>query len=265
MKLTVISHIFNEEYLLPFWLDHHSRIFDNGIIIDYCSTDNSVQIIKQKCPHWTIVNTRNLSDGKPVFQSDLIDSEIHDIEKNIEGFKIVLNTTEFLFISQNFDISNYQNQNYCLAINSNSPYLLENYNPENINELIGSLLNNNLRYGNNDRPGSGYRFLHNYSHGHYHPGRHLTNLPFNIIDDLQIVWLGYFPWNENLEKRKMQIANNVSQSDIAIGAGSQHLMSLECMKHHLSYFYNRSSPLTEININLYNILNYYIAKYGCHD
>jgi hypothetical protein len=33
--ITVISHIFNEEYLLPFWLEHHRTIFDHGIIIDY--------------------------------------------------------------------------------------------------------------------------------------------------------------------------------------------------------------------------------------
>ena len=52
--LTVISHIFNEEYLLPFWLENHKNMFDHGIIIDYCSTDSSVEIIKKYCPTWEL-------------------------------------------------------------------------------------------------------------------------------------------------------------------------------------------------------------------
>ena len=32
-KTTLISHIFNEEYLLPFWLRHHKNMFDEIIII----------------------------------------------------------------------------------------------------------------------------------------------------------------------------------------------------------------------------------------
>ena len=30
----LFSHIYNEEYLLPFWLNHHKNIFDHGVIID---------------------------------------------------------------------------------------------------------------------------------------------------------------------------------------------------------------------------------------
>jgi hypothetical protein len=83
--LTVISHIFNEEYLLPFWLEYHSTIFDHGIIIDYCSTDNSLSIIKKFCPSWTIIKTRNVNaDGKPNFNATLVDEEVQDIEKTIK-------------------------------------------------------------------------------------------------------------------------------------------------------------------------------------
>lgn len=60
--LTLISHIFNEEYLLPFWLEHHSKIFDNGIIIDYYSTDRSIEIINKFCPTWTVIKTKNLNN-----------------------------------------------------------------------------------------------------------------------------------------------------------------------------------------------------------
>ncbi len=41
LKTTLVSHIFNEEYLIPFWLNHHKTMFDQIIIIDYNSTDKS--------------------------------------------------------------------------------------------------------------------------------------------------------------------------------------------------------------------------------
>ena len=55
---TVITHFYNEEYLLPWWLNHHKKYFDHGIMIDYGSTDKSVEIIKEICPNWEIHNTK---------------------------------------------------------------------------------------------------------------------------------------------------------------------------------------------------------------
>jgi hypothetical protein len=46
---TVISHFYNEEYMLPWWLKHHRQYFDHGILIDYGSTDKSLDIIKKIC------------------------------------------------------------------------------------------------------------------------------------------------------------------------------------------------------------------------
>ncbi|MBJ3789276.1 glycosyltransferase family 2 protein, partial [Bacillus sp. OA1] len=46
MKKTIISHFYNEEYLLPWWLMHHTKIFDHGILINRGSTDRSVEICK---------------------------------------------------------------------------------------------------------------------------------------------------------------------------------------------------------------------------
>ena len=30
----VVSHFFNEAYLLPWWLRHHRDVFDHGVLID---------------------------------------------------------------------------------------------------------------------------------------------------------------------------------------------------------------------------------------
>ena len=59
MNKTVLTHFYNEEYLLPWWLDHHKKYFDHGILIDYASTDKSVEIIKEICPTWTEVKSKN--------------------------------------------------------------------------------------------------------------------------------------------------------------------------------------------------------------
>ena len=89
MTKTLLCHFYNEEYMLPWFLNHHTQIFDHGVMIDYHSTDRSVEIIKEICPTWDIVTSRN-----PNFQADNIDTEVMDIERDIEGWKICLNVTE---------------------------------------------------------------------------------------------------------------------------------------------------------------------------
>jgi hypothetical protein len=91
IKTSVICHFYNEEYLLPFWLEHHKRLFDYGLMIDYNSTDRSVEIIKSICPNWDIVPSRN-----DKFVSDVLGIEVQDYEESILGWKMVVNVTEFI-------------------------------------------------------------------------------------------------------------------------------------------------------------------------
>ena len=79
MASTVISHIFNEEYILPWWLEHHKKIFDHGIIIDYASTDRSLEIIKEICPTWEVVQSKNAE-----FNAMAVDVEVLEYERKIE-------------------------------------------------------------------------------------------------------------------------------------------------------------------------------------
>jgi hypothetical protein len=98
--LTVISHIRNEEALLVLWLRHHRTIFDHGIIIDYKSNDRSLAIVRELCPSWDIITTRNLwPDGRVRYNADLVDAEVKAIECTLDGFKMALNTTEFLVVT----------------------------------------------------------------------------------------------------------------------------------------------------------------------
>src|SRR5262249_53188540 len=90
-RLTVLCHFRNEETYLPYWLRHHTRLFDHGILIDYHSTDRSVEIIRTVAPTWEVRATRNEQ-----FHSVSIDLEVMDIEQAISGWKMCLNVTEFV-------------------------------------------------------------------------------------------------------------------------------------------------------------------------
>jgi hypothetical protein len=141
IKTTLLSHIFNEEYLLPFWLNHHKTMFDQIIIIDYNSTDKSIEICKNICPECKIIKTRN-----NCFDARKVDIEIMDIENNIDGVKIVLNTTEFLFCEKPIKYLFFDNKNKAYAIKCLTPYSLNIYNVNNVNELFKNLLNNDVVY-----------------------------------------------------------------------------------------------------------------------
>jgi hypothetical protein len=111
-RKTVICHFYNEEFLLPWWCKHHKQIFDHGIMIDYRSTDRSVDIIKKICPDWEIVTTKN-----EFFDSTPIDAEVMEIEKKLEGWRIALNVTEFL----------YGNTDHLISKDEMTQFLIGNY------------------------------------------------------------------------------------------------------------------------------------------
>jgi hypothetical protein len=145
-KTTLLSHIYNEEYLLPFWLIHHKDMFDDIIIIDYRSDDNSIDICKKICPNCKIITTRNED-----FCASAVDNEIMDIEKDIEGIKIVLNTTEFLFIKKPIkEIFLNTNEQTSFSVKCYSPYSNNMYKINNNHELYKNLLNDDIFF-NSDR------------------------------------------------------------------------------------------------------------------
>ena len=91
MRRTLISHFYNEEYLLPWFLNHHKQVFHHGIMIDYHSTDRSREIIREICPTWEIRDTRN-----ELFDAHAVDQEVMDIEEELDGWRMCLNVTEQL-------------------------------------------------------------------------------------------------------------------------------------------------------------------------
>lgn len=246
-KATLLTHIFNEEYLLPFWLNHHKNMFDEIIVVDYDSTDKSIEICKSICPECKIIKSRN-----KYFDSEETDNEIMDIENGIEGIKIVLNTTEFLIceksvkdiFSDNTDLMSY-------SINAVSPYSINTYNVDNNYELFSNLLNDDVVY-HNDR---GTRQIHNFPNGRYQVGRHGTDNISTKTNKAHIIWFGYYPMNDNLLKRKLQIKEKLSQRNKDSGAGFQHLYNEDDILTINNASATFGVSLKHINLPLYNLLS----------
>ena len=247
IKTTLLTNIFNEEYMLPFWLNHHKNMFDEIIVIDYNSTDKSIEICKSICPECKIIKTRN-----QYFDAEEIDKEFMDIENTLEGIKIVLNTTEFLFSKKSIkDLFMDNTQPFSYAITCTSPYSNNSYNINNNYELFSNLLNDDIVF-HNDRY---TRQIHNFSNGNYSIGRHNT---YNIsipTSEAHIIWFGFYPMNDKLLQRKLQIQENMPQRDKDKGNGFQHLFSKDQMLNINNEKSYSGSSLKNINLPLYDLLS----------
>ena len=227
-KLTVISHVFNEEYLLPFWLKHNSRIFDHGIIIDYCSTDRTREIIKEMCPTWKVITTKNLNaDGSPNFHPELVDIEVNELEQTVQGYKICLNVTEFLmFQSSKEEFVKSLQKGLYYHIHSYSVMTTKNNNyPKNIKEFFGDMtLADDAYY-------RGHRILHSDPMLNYGIGRHWHNggTPKTNLysQNCFLLFLRCYPNNIEMYKRKIQIQNNIPKCAIDAGLGAYHKTTME--------------------------------------
>lgn len=237
MKKTLISHFYNEEYLLPFWLNHHKKIFQEGILVDYGSTDNSRNIIKEICPHWHIVDS-----NQQYFDALLNDYLISIVEKSVSGWRIVLNTTEFLV--GKFDLLNDIHTPHELFI----PSLVMVDSLDNEYKNVEKDLIKERTFGispfdslENFKIRRARRFSNFFS---YPPtGRHYENYD---TKDFLILWYGFSPFNEDVIKRKLQIQNKMPESDKKLGRGAQHLTDREGLIKAFKNYQSNSRCLKDI-------------------
>ena len=109
----------------------------------------------------------------------------------------------------------------------------------------------------NDRD---YRQLHNFGNGAYSRGRHATSNPITNNDiELHIIWTGYYPFNELVLKRKLQIKNNIPESDKKLGIGYQHLFDADTIMSVIKEKADSGWPLKHINPSLYKMLELYLT------
>lgn len=216
IKKTVICHFYNEEHLLPWWLRHHKKIFDHGIMIDYHSTDRSMEIIREICPDWEIRYTRN-----KYFNSTPIDTEVMDIEKWLSGWRIALNVTEFLYGNTDHLNENPQKKTQYLIGNYvfvdmqdplKEPTLLDHKYPLHSQRRHGFDAFKNDGIDVDGAMGRMHRSLHNYP-VKYNPGRHFGDGRPKSFDDLVLFYYGWADSSEKGLQRKLQIQTKTSETN----------------------------------------------------
>ena len=253
MKTTLLTNIYNEEYLLPFWLHHHKDMFDDIIIVNYYSTDKSIEICKSICPDCKIIQTRN-----PTFGAEEADKELMDIENGIEGIKIVLTTTEFLLCETSVRDIFINTDQVSYGINTASPYSLNTYNVNNYCELFSNLLNNDIVWHHD--LGRGHRQIHTFSNGNYSVGRHHTWNNYTMTNKAHIIWFGYYPMNEKLLQRKLKVSTHIPDTDRSKGYSWQHFLNKEQLLNMNTENVKTGRSLKDVSLSAYNLLSQKYTK-----
>lgn len=248
MKL-LISHVRNEEYILPWWLAHHKTKFDHGVIIDYDSTDRTREIIKEICPTWQIFQSRNKEFG--ALDADL---EVIDLERMIQNqfprcWMIALNATEFLigdtsklevieprtrflidgsvmvdspetkFVEPDPSISLIAQRHFGVESDSYDvrfkPYMAK------INLAFQRKKAEDEIFREHGGPWATNRIMrsiHNYDMDYtreasWSTGRHFWGLP---IQDFHILWYGYSPYTRKLMNRRLSVPDRIPEKERSV-------------------------------------------------
>jgi hypothetical protein len=230
---TVLTHFYNEEYLLPWWLEHHLRLFDHGVLIDHGSTDASADICRRLAPHWRLVRSR-LND----FDTYLTDFELMGYEEQLPGWKIALTVTEFLLPARPLAEFERKLERAGRLGGAATGFVLVDMDPgslpaeekplplqkhHGIDENIPLTQQERERLGIGVVPGHN-RPYHRLPVGMYTPGRHASFHPDNRVlhPDLVVLHFAFAPWNEAFLRRKLQIGVRVPAENLARGWGHHH-------------------------------------------
>jgi hypothetical protein len=231
---TILTHFYNEEYLLPWWLEHHVRLFDHGVLIDHGSTDGSADICRRIAPHWRVVGSRLTH-----FDAYLTDFELMGYEQELPGWKMALTVTEFVLPARPLAEFERKLEREGRMGGAASGFQLVDVEPEREPEPGRPLLlqkthgiDDNAELSPQVRVGIGLgagayhnRAYHRLPVGMYSPGRHGSFHADNTRrhNDIVVVHLSFAPWNDRFLQRKLQIAVKVPDDDLRRSMGTHHL------------------------------------------
>jgi hypothetical protein len=213
MPATVLTHVRNEELLLPFWLRHHRELFDHGVVVDRGSTDRTAEIVRELVPEWDLVQSRN-----PLFDARDTDLEMMDHERRFGGWKLVLNATELLLCE---DLRGHLD-----SVERSSPEIrtigirtLGMVDPPEKRDTPlddRPLLLQRHHHALEAAPGHALRFLHREPHGDYGPGRHEVPRPYALDPALAICKYLYSPYPQ-VRDRRVALGQGVPDADLRLG------------------------------------------------
>lgn len=211
------------------WVKHHREIFDDCILVDHNSTDDSCKIIKKLAPSsWRIVPTNLLN-----FDAVALDKEMMYLEESLgtsnDHYKLIINTTEFIFtyslretleklIKENPEAQGFGMRSFCLQDKEeNLPFMEPVFKNRHFGWVDGKV-KAAFRH---------WRFIHNQPNGKYNIGRHSCNLNVVRSPELKLCHFTYSPWGEAGKARKLQIKTRIPVENFNSGLGVQHNLTKE--------------------------------------
>jgi hypothetical protein len=227
-------------------------------MIDYHSTDRSVEVIRKICPDWEIRTTCNKD-----FDSAAVDQEVMDIERGLSGWRIALNVTEFLYgntdhLPENSGFAQYFIGNYVFVD------LLDQRTTGELPRLSHDRpLHEQRTWGYDEFQNQGisragnmarmHRSVHNYP-VEYTPGRHWGQGRPKSFNDLVIFYYGWADASPPGMARKLQIQTKMSQNDKELNAGNHvgthedYLNRFEAQKRFARDLRSEIIPILDHNI-----------------
>ncbi|MBT5302219.1 MAG: glycosyltransferase family 2 protein, partial [Tateyamaria sp.] len=240
-------HFYNEAKMLKWWIPHHTELFDEGILINHSSTDGSVDICRSIAPHWRVIDTE-LTDFNAI-ENDL---EVMKHEATVDGWKMVLNVTEFLVCKPNrldLILKDMKSNNIsCLQTRGvimvdSKPDVLASEKKSLVQQKCQGYIEDKHPYhggklallrdlyyhleiaSGKRRSRLGYRnrIIHSHLTGDYGVGRHGTNHNIGSISEpVYTFWYGFSPWDQQMILRKQQIKERIPKEDSKKNMGFHH-------------------------------------------
>ena len=249
---TVLMQCFNEEWILPWWLNHHKEIFDHGIIVDYHSTDRSREIVKEICPTWEVRTSRN-----PDYQADNVDAELMDIERSLDGWRMCLNAPELL-VGDYSILTDTPNQQFLMPqtlfvdtnMSEEASYDQPLWKQKNYGISFKDPRNNRRDLYIHRPP----RSIHNMLVVYEAVGRHYYRP--HTTDKLAIFYFGWCPMSEGQLKRKLQIQTQLPLIDRLRGYGLHNVTTRETI------LYNMENEYIPLSTDLSEEIAHYSALHN---
>lgn len=225
--LGMVTHFFNEELLLPYFIRHHAGVFDEVILIDSGSNDQSRQIIDKQAPSsWRVVESGN----PDVFDAWKMDEEVMREEGVLAtSWRMTLTTTEFVVHPDlRSELRTIEASNGTTLNAMQFPALKMVGDDTLALKRFPNLVEQRSQVLREDWVNAYSRFVHQLpkdAKGYYSVGRHsMPGVPYVLSKQGYIAKWMYTPWPESIS-RKMQIGPRIPEQHLAQNAGIQHKLS----------------------------------------
>lgn len=240
--LTLFAHVCNEALMLPYWLRHHRHLFDHGVIVDRGSTDGTLDILRELVPDWEVVSSRN-----PVFDARDCDREMMALEACHDGWKIILNVTEFLFHD---DLRGYlaDFERAHPEVSSLAIPMAVMVDPREMSDVPPDPEVALWRQRSHGVPPAesawSFRYLHRERDGAYTAGRHGSRHASRRDEQLLILRYSWSPY-VIVRQRAPLIQSASAAADMTMGLGYLHLVTPEQLDAHYAEWALRAVDLRE--------------------